>query len=164
MKTPLLLATAILAGACASSNPDDASHWNAGHVGKSGERVLTGYDAELDGPRYSYERDNAASIALTVRRHFMNDNPNNPLQMRRGWGDLDNPYNMTAGIADAGYLMRDTAVVGWYTLSEGALMFVYTVVGIPLGLFGVGYPGVATMWTNDSAEPTKPEDFETVNY
>jgi len=164
MKTASLLATALLFGACASSAPEYDSHWNAGHVGKSAERVFTGYDAELDGSRYEYGRDNAEGIALTLRRHFMNDNPENPLQMRRGWGDPDNPYNMTAGIADAGYLVRDGAVMAWYTASEGVLMGVDLIVGLPLGLFGVGYPGVSSMWAGTDDEPTPPSEFEAVNY
>lgn len=164
MKTPLLLASALLFGACASSSPEYASHWNAGHVGQSAEHTFTGYDAELDGGRYEYGRGNAESIALTVRRHFMNDNPENPLQMRRGWGDPDNPYNMTAGIADAGYLVRDGAVATWYTASEGALMLVDTVVGVPLGLFGVNYPGVSAAWADADAEPTPPSEFTTKNW
>jgi hypothetical protein len=165
MKTPLLLASAFLFGACASSSPDYASHWNAGHVGASAEHVFTGYDAELDGPRYTYSRKGAEGIALTIRRHFMNDNPENPLQMRRGWGDPDNPYNMTAGIADAGYLVRDGAVTAWYTASEGVLMGVDLIVGVPLGLVGVNSGGVSSMWSDEGdAEPTPPSKFEPHNY
>jgi len=164
MKTPLLLGISLVLGACASSNPDYASHWNAGFAGESAEHAFTGYDVDMDGTRFEYESNGAADLALTIRRHVMNDDPSNPLQMRRGWGDPENPYNMTAGIADAGYLLRDGAVGAYYVGAEGVLMAVDTMVGIPAGLFGISYPGVASMWSDDDGAPTAPEDFTTTNF
>jgi len=164
MKTPLLLASALVLGACASSNPDYTSHWNAGYAGESAEHAFTGYDSDMDGTRYEYEREGAAGIALTLRRHVMNDNPNNPLQMRRGWGNPDNPYNMTAGIADAGYLVRDGAVGIYHVGAEGLLMAVDMIVGIPAGIVGLDYPGVSSIGSDDGGAPTAPEDFETTNF
>ena len=164
MKTPLLLASALVLGACASSNPDYTSHWNAGYAGESAEHTFTGFDSEVDDSRYQHASDGAASIALTIRRHVMNDNPNNPLQMRRGWGNPDNPYNMTAGIADAGYLVRDGVVGAYYVGAEGVVTFVDAVIGIPAGLVGLDYPGIGSIGSADGGSPTEPEDFDTTNF
>jgi len=164
MKTPLLLASALFLGACASTDPDYGSHWNAGQAAVSAEHAFTGYDAEVDGDRFAYQRDGAEGAMLTLRRHMMNDNPSNPLQMRRGWGNPDNPYNMTAGIADAGYLMRDGVISTGYVAAEGLTMATDLIVGVPVALFGVDYKGVSMFWAGEDAAPTAPEDFETKNF
>jgi hypothetical protein len=164
MKTPLLLAALALLGSCASTDPTYNSHWNAGSAGSSAVKAFSSYDDSEDSSHWDHENSNAADIALTVRRHMMNDNPDNPLQMRRGWGDQDNPYNMTAGIVDAGYLIRDGVVGTLYVGAEGALMLTDVLLGVPASLVGFDYDGVSSLWDDSDQSPTDPEDFETKNF
>lgn len=164
MKTPLLLASALLLGACTSTDPDYGSHWNAGQAAVSAEHAFTGFDAEVSESRFEHQRDGAEGAMLTLRRHFMNDNPDNPLQMRRGWGNPDNPYNMTAGIADAGYLVRDGVISTGYVAATGLTMATDVIVGVPLAMFGVDYGGVSGFWEDGDTAPTPPEEFQTVNF
>lgn len=164
MKTPLLLASVALLGACASTDPDYGSHWNAGQAAVSAEHAFTGFDEEVSSGRFEHQRDGAADIALTLRRHLMNDNPMNPLQMRRGWGNQDNPYNMTAGAADAWYLTRDGVVSTAYVAAEGVTMATDLIIGVPAGLVGFEWDGVSSFWADEDAAPTAPEEFTTTNF
>ena len=164
MKTPLLLAALATLGACASTDPTYNDHWNAGFAGDSAVKAFSGYDASSDTSHWDHGSSNAADIAMTVRRHMMNDNPDNPLQMRRGWGDTESPYNMTAGVADAGYLVRDGVVGAYYVGAEGLLMLTDMVLGVPITTFGGSYEGVSSWWDDEDEGPTAPEHFSTKNF
>lgn len=164
MKTPLLLAALATLGACASTDPTYTSHWNAGSAGTSAVKAFSSFDASSDSSHWDHENSNAADIALTVRRHMFNDNPDNPLQMRRGWGDIESPYNMTAGISDASYMIRDGVMGAAYVGAEGLLMLTDMVLGVPVTLVGADYNGITGLWDDSDDAPTSPENFTTKNF
>jgi hypothetical protein len=95
---------------------------------------------------------------------MFNDNPDNPLQMRRGWGDIESPYNMTAGISDAGYMIRDGVMGAAHVGGEGLLMLYHVVLGVPVTLVGAKYYGITGLWHDSDDAPTSPENFTTKNF
>ena len=66
MKTPLLLASALLLGACTSTDPDYGSHWNAGQAAVSAEHAFTGFDAEVSESRFEHQRDGVISTGYVA--------------------------------------------------------------------------------------------------
>jgi len=56
------------------------NHWNVDSLSPRIVRHLTGYRPDLHGDFPSYQYGKKKDINLTLRRHFLNNNPKNPLQ------------------------------------------------------------------------------------
>ena len=79
---PLAVLGLCLAAGC-NANPDTNSHdhWNMRGLSPRFQRAVLGYDAEKDGRYIDYQYENKKSIYLTMKRHMLNQNPENPFQM-----------------------------------------------------------------------------------
>lgn len=76
-----LLGFALLAAVgCQSGSVSGTNHWNIDSVGPRVLRHLTGYREDLDGDFPTFQYTKKKEINLTLRRHFLNDNPKNPLE------------------------------------------------------------------------------------
>ncbi len=73
----LLTAVSCQSGSDVRTTPN---HWNVDSVGPRIFRHLTGYRPDLHGDFPSYQYGKKKDINLTLRRHFLNNNPRNPLQ------------------------------------------------------------------------------------
>ncbi|MBL8857658.1 MAG: hypothetical protein JNL28_04015 [Planctomycetes bacterium] len=79
--SPLALAAACFVAGCnASPDTNTHDHWNARGVGPSFTRAVLGFDADRDGSYIDYQYRNKKSIYLTMKRHLLNQNPENPFQ------------------------------------------------------------------------------------
>lgn len=86
MKTSSLLAGAsallLLAGGC-RTNPNPAyDHWNIASVRPRALKQFLGYRTDLDGDYRDFHVRQTQDINLTLRRHFLNNNPANPFEAR----------------------------------------------------------------------------------
>jgi hypothetical protein len=82
---PILLSTLTLAaalglGACYTT---PASHWDAEHAAESASYHFLGANGQTDETILQTTKQGSREITLTMRRHFFNDNPHNPLQEHR---------------------------------------------------------------------------------
>ena len=78
-----LLAVLVAAPACKSGPPTPRSHWSPNHwtvdsVGSRMAKHFTGYRKDLHGSYIDYQFRKKKSINTTMRRHFLNNNPDNP--------------------------------------------------------------------------------------
>ncbi|MFT7677423.1 MAG: hypothetical protein ACI8QC_001401 [Planctomycetota bacterium] len=79
MKRALLaLALAASAASCQSTGQDINDHWNASSAAPRAARFFLGYDSEKDGEYRDFAWERKQSINLTLRRHFLHHNPDNP--------------------------------------------------------------------------------------
>jgi hypothetical protein len=74
------LSVACLSGCNADPNTNSHDHWNVAGTAPRFQRVVLGYDAEKNGRYVDYQYANKKSIYLTVKRHLLNENPENPFQ------------------------------------------------------------------------------------
>lgn len=80
MKLSLVAACAaacLLAG-CYTTGME-SNHWHSNSVGPRIAYHFFGYDRTMDGDYSNRFGDDMSSIGLTLRRHFLNDDPENPL-------------------------------------------------------------------------------------
>lgn len=71
----------LAAGAgCQSAARDIDDHWNFRSVPPRVARTILGYDASRDGMYRDFQWRRKQDINLTMRRYFLNDNPENPFQ------------------------------------------------------------------------------------
>jgi hypothetical protein len=75
----LLIAT-LLSACNATSETYATDHWNDKSIPLRFQRAALGYDAERDGRYVDYQYANKKSIYLTIKRHILNQNPENPFQ------------------------------------------------------------------------------------
>ena len=82
MRLHLLLGAGTLLGlaACQAQAKHQREHWTAYYMGPSMSRHFLTYNAETDGkyPDFLWRQTN--NIGLTLRRHFFNNNPDNPFE------------------------------------------------------------------------------------
>ena len=163
MKTSLRLALGVgllasLATGCASGSGNSSSHWNIDSVDNRIVKHFTGYRGKLDGRYLDYQREKKQDITLTLRRHFLGNNPENPFQVEDKartqpvgpYGPLPNPF-------------------AWFHLE--AILFA-PIAPIPLdsvlaltsegGLaeFGATFTG---NWSGEQQAPPPPSTFEVKN-
>jgi len=76
------LGAALLVGlaSCQSQAAHATDHWTGYSVGPSLSRAFLGYDAETDGNYTDFQWRKKKNIELTIRRHFFNQNPDNPFE------------------------------------------------------------------------------------
>ncbi|MEZ6016644.1 MAG: hypothetical protein R3F49_16115 [Planctomycetota bacterium] len=65
---------------CQSAARDIDDHWNFASVPPRMARAVLGYDAASDGSYRDFQWQRKKDINMTLRRHFLNDNPENPFQ------------------------------------------------------------------------------------
>jgi hypothetical protein len=70
----------LLAACNATPDTNTHDHWTVRGVAPSFTRATLGYDAEKDGRYIDYQYANKKSIYLTMKRHLLNENPQNPFQ------------------------------------------------------------------------------------
>ncbi len=87
MKTPVRRSIAILplllplaASGCSTTAGVPESHWNIDSVPSRMTHHFLGYQSEVDGPYRDFQWRKKKDINLTLRRHFLNNNPRNPLE------------------------------------------------------------------------------------
>lgn len=74
-------ASLLLCTACASNHPASHNHWSLHSVGPRVTRTFLGYDSERDGDSYlEFQWERKQDVNRTLRRHFLNDNPENPFR------------------------------------------------------------------------------------
>jgi len=81
LRNALLLAVPLLASACNSGgvHPSvSASHWTIDSVPSRMVKHVTGYRSDMDGRYIEYQYQKKKDINLTLRRHFANNDPDNP--------------------------------------------------------------------------------------
>jgi len=79
--SPLALGlVCFLAGCNANPETNTHDHWTVRGVAPSFTRSALGYDAEKEGKYIDYQWRNKKSIYLTMKRHILNENPENPFQ------------------------------------------------------------------------------------
>jgi len=80
-KLALASAALLLLGTgCQSAARDIDNHWNFASVPPRIARNVLGYDAARDGAYRDFQWERKKDINLTLRRLFLNDNPENPFQ------------------------------------------------------------------------------------
>jgi hypothetical protein len=83
-KTQLSLAAVLLLGlastGCQASAGQQSNHWNIESIGPRLAYHGLGYRSDLSESYRDHQWQNKQDINLTLRRHFLNHNPNNPFQ------------------------------------------------------------------------------------
>lgn len=75
------LANGLLAlSGCRSAPGQDDSHWNIESLGPRVGYHAFGYREDLDGTYREHQWREKQDINLTLRRHFLNNNPDNPFE------------------------------------------------------------------------------------
>ena len=77
---PLLGALALSSLASCYSTVAPTNHWNSVYPAKRAVYQFTGYRGAVDGGFFSFIGAELGTIGATSVRHFLNYNPNNPLQ------------------------------------------------------------------------------------
>lgn len=80
MKLLLPLALVAVSAGCASQAPYVNKHWSAHSVGPRMSRAFLSYNAETDGSYRDFQWRKKKAINLTLSRHLLNYNPENPFQ------------------------------------------------------------------------------------
>jgi len=78
--TGACLITALFSACNANPETNATDHWNVQSIPLRFQRAALGYDAERDGRYVDYQYANKKSIYLTIKRHILNQNPENPFQ------------------------------------------------------------------------------------
>jgi hypothetical protein len=87
MKTKLSAGCAILCGVllslssgCQTAPGQETSHWNIGSVPTRVAYQFFNYREDMDGSYREHQWREKQEVNLTLRRHFLNNNPDNPFQ------------------------------------------------------------------------------------
>ncbi len=150
---------AVLLSACKSGLPTPRSHWSPNHwtidsVPSRMVKHLTGYRRDMDGSYIEYQWRKKKDINLTLRRHFANNNPDNPflpddpsrVQRRPPHSPLPDPIN---------YFHAESIAFGLITLGwSGAFIPipVDSLVATIAGGWGEFFGGFADTFTGDTGE------------
>lgn len=86
MKSIRLFAVALLVASCQTHQPEimRTSHWNIQSLENRTSHHLLNYQPTRDGDYGDFRREENRALAMTLRRHLLNQNPENPFQ---DWGD-----------------------------------------------------------------------------
>ena len=151
-----------LASGCRTTPGDPSSHWNIDSVDDRIVKHFTGYRGGVDGTYLEYQLAKKNHVGKTLRRHFLNDNEDNPFQgqnpgatsPRRPYGPLPNPVQ---------WFHMESIFLGGAVLAWGG-----SFVLLPLdSLFALTSPGGAgefgATWTGDwspvTENPPRPSTF-----
>lgn len=75
-----LVGAGLLASGCRTNTNPALDHWNIASVKARAAKSFLGYRADLDGSYRDFHVRQRQDINLTLRRHFLNNNPENPFQ------------------------------------------------------------------------------------
>ncbi len=164
---PFLPVFLCAAAGCRSAPGVPESHWNVDAVPQRITAHFTGYRGELDGSYREFQWRKKQDINLTLRRHFLNNNPENPLQVadpsltavRPPFGLLPNPVT---------YFHVESIVIGSFLLGwTGAFLplpidsLIATLSPGGLSEFGSGISDTFTGdWHGELGEPVPPSKFK----
>ena len=151
------LLASLLTG-CRTSAGNPSSHWNIDSVDNRIAKHFTGYRGPIDGRYLDYQREKKKDISLTLRRHFLGNNPTNPFQVEDEsrtrpdgpYGPLPNPFFWfhveTLIFAPIAPIPVDSLLA---LTSDGGVKE-----------FGQTFTG---MWSNEQISPPAPSSFEVKN-
>ena len=162
MKSPTkllvsLTAACLLLGACQSSttnrgNPRSASHWNSGFAAESASLHAFGANSYTPDTIRQTGQSASESMVTTFRRHFFNDNPDNPLQEHR-YGPYDRYIPIIDGpkyaVLDVWDMTRSGGRNAWQGLVAALWM--------PVQVFGG-----SSVYSAEDNQPPGPDEFEVV--
>ena len=77
----LLIAGSLGLG-CRSAAGDPSSHWNVDSLPNRASKHFLGWKGPVDGSYVSYQAQKKRDVNLTLRRHFLHNNPDNPFQVQ----------------------------------------------------------------------------------
>ncbi len=80
MKLLVPVAALAFCASCASQAPYVRQHWTERGIGPRMSRAFLSYDPEMDGTYRDFQWKKKQAINLTIARHFLNHNPENPFQ------------------------------------------------------------------------------------
>ena len=158
---PILPALAICVAltACQASGPDSwqtkrsSSHWNAGSAGESTSLAFLGANSGTNEDIATHTRNNSGDIALTLRRHLLNDNPDNPLQEHRyepGQDYIPIYHGPLYALGDAWDMTRTAGI--------NAAKGTWAAVKMPVHVFGGTH-----IWNPGVQAPPPPSEFRVLN-
>lgn len=75
-----LLGVALLVGGCRTNVNPAMDHWNVASLGPRLQKNFLGYRADLDGNYRDFVVNQKQDVNMTLRRHFLNNNPANPFE------------------------------------------------------------------------------------
>lgn len=120
MKPSLLasvLALSFVVG-CQSGGKDMNNHWNNSSTVPRASRFFLGYDAEKDGSYRDFAWERKQDINLTLRRYFLNHNPDNPYQPE--WPSQYEPRPVNSLLPNPTYYIHlEGLLLGFITLGAG---------------------------------------------
>jgi hypothetical protein len=122
---------------CQAGAPYIDDHWNFKSVPPRMARHILGYDAGRDGEYRDFQWQRKKDINLTLRRHILNDNPENPFQEydpslyegRPVHSILPNPVM---------YIHLEGLFVGWALTAVGSGAFIPIPIDSLIGTFEPG--------------------------
>jgi hypothetical protein len=122
MKLLSLLAASSIFGmaGCASQAAYSHDHWSPYSVQPSLSRAFLSYDPEMDGSYREFQYKKKKSINLTLRRHFFNENPDNPFEAEDPtWYDPRPNHSITPRPWD--YIHVEGILLGFVPYTPGAV-------------------------------------------
>jgi hypothetical protein len=123
--SPLALGLVASLASC-NANPETSTHdhWNVKGVAPSFTRSMLGYDADREGRYIEYQYRNKKAINLTLMRHLMNENPDNPFEAENTtFYDPRPPHSI---------LPRPWYYINWEGLAMGGILLGATGAFVPI--------------------------------
>ena len=122
-------ASLVFFASCQTTDPS-YNHWNmSGLVPRMAYHLLS-YDTTKGVPYYKHVQEQRESINMTLRRHLLNDNPENPFQRKNVWlpshqhfSPLPNPVN---------FFHLSSAAFGSILLGAGGPFILFPIEVIPV--------------------------------
>ncbi len=169
----LLSAAALLSAGCKSGPPTPRTHWSANHwtidsVPMRMVKHFTGYDHERERSYIDYQWQKKKDINLTLRRHFLNNNPDSPFQ-------ADDPSRVAPRPPHSlfpdpiGYIHLEGIALGFVVLAQTGVFVPLPVDSLSAtffggwGEFGEGFSDTFDGELEHEQEPPDLSDFEVKN-
>jgi len=170
LSAALLGGVLLAASSCRTGTVTPESHWSVESVFPRVVKHFTGYRADIDGNYRDFQWRKKKDINLTLRRHFLNNNPYNPSQpFDPGLTELRGPHSLLPDAAD--YMHVESLIFGFaFTGISGAFIpipvdsLIGTVTPGGPSEFGEGVVDTFTGdWTGKLPDPPPPGKFEVHN-
>ena len=169
--TGALLGGALLVStSCKTGTVTPQSHWNVESVLPRAVKHFTGYRAELDGSYRDFQWRKKKDINLTLRRHFLNNNPYNPAQpYDPSVIEVRPPHSLVPDVAN--YLHVESLFFGiFFAGASGAFVpvpvdsLIATFTPGGFAEFGKGVSDtISGEYTGERGSPPKPSKFKVRN-
>ena len=171
VKSLFLAASAgLLTVACASTPGQHDNHWNIGGLGPRLAYHGLGYQPYMADSYRDHQWQQKQDINLTLRRHFLNNNPENPFQPEdKSLSDPRGPHSILPDPVN--YLHLEALMFGLVFTASGGT-FIPVPVGSLLGTieeggfeeFGEGIKQtVSGDWDSEGDGPPTPKEFRVKN-